>query len=198
MPTERAYHIVTPETWELARSAYLSGLSGSVVARRFGITEHALRKRAARHGWTKQAYTRARAAPDAAGPGAPAVPRPEIAVTSPALAAAALRRAGEALIDGRPYEAQAYVKAAEAVARLEPLLPEIEDQESLEDVRWRHQATWDATFDIARDLAERIVAGLPLPDCYAERAAAAWPGVGRPAAPPVQPACSPGRPFSTT
>ena len=65
------YAMVTPESWELIRGAYLSGQSASVVAARFGTTVHAIRKKAGREGWTKLAYARAKEA-NGAGPGAPA------------------------------------------------------------------------------------------------------------------------------
>lgn len=61
MKQQRApYAIVSDETWELVRAAYLSGLSASVVAARFGVTVWGLRKRAAREGWTKMAHAKAR------------------------------------------------------------------------------------------------------------------------------------------
>ena len=38
MSTPKTYTKVSPQTWELVRAAYLSGLSATVVARRFGVT----------------------------------------------------------------------------------------------------------------------------------------------------------------
>ena len=62
MSTPKTYTKVSPQTWELIRAAYLSGLSATVVARRFGVTLSSLRKRASREGWTKAALARASAA----------------------------------------------------------------------------------------------------------------------------------------
>ena len=44
------YVTASPQTWELIRAAYLSGLSGPTVAARFGVSVTALRKRAMREG----------------------------------------------------------------------------------------------------------------------------------------------------
>jgi uncharacterized protein YjcR len=44
-----------PQTWGRIREAYLSGLSAPTVAARFGVSVAAIRKRAAREGWTKAA-----------------------------------------------------------------------------------------------------------------------------------------------
>lgn len=60
--TVTRYVTVSPDTWSLIRGSYLSGLSARTVAGRFGISEGALRKRAAREGWTKRAFA-ARATP---------------------------------------------------------------------------------------------------------------------------------------
>ena len=48
------YKLVSPDSWRLIRAAYLSGLSAPTVAARFDISVAALRKRAAREGWTKR------------------------------------------------------------------------------------------------------------------------------------------------
>jgi len=68
------YRHVGLTTWHLIRHAYLSGASGPTVAARFGVSVSALRKRAAREGWTKRAFARTRTQPpstvwaDTAGP----------------------------------------------------------------------------------------------------------------------------------
>lgn len=55
------YVTASPQTWELIRAAYLSGLSAPTVAARFGVSVTALRTRAMREGWTKAAFARAQA-----------------------------------------------------------------------------------------------------------------------------------------
>lgn len=50
------YVTACPATWELIRAAYLAGQSAPTAAARFGVSVGALRKRAAREGWTKRAF----------------------------------------------------------------------------------------------------------------------------------------------
>ena len=50
------YITASPETWELVRAAYLSGLSAPACGARFGVSVSALRKRAEKEGWTKAAF----------------------------------------------------------------------------------------------------------------------------------------------
>ena len=53
--TERQqYKIAGPATWELIRAAYLGGDSARSLAERFGVSEHAIRKRITVEGWTKR------------------------------------------------------------------------------------------------------------------------------------------------
>lgn len=85
------YVTVSPDTWSLIRGAYLSGLSARTVAGRFGVSEGALRKRAAREGWTKRAFA-ARATP---WPGAPDRPRTAAFAGSAGTAAPFAAKAGE-------------------------------------------------------------------------------------------------------
>ncbi len=66
------YVRASPETWGRIREAYLSGLSAPTVAARFGVSVAAIRKRAAREGWTKAAMGHASRAPSWRG----AAPRP--------------------------------------------------------------------------------------------------------------------------
>ena len=74
------YRHVGLTTWHLIRHAYLSGASAPTVAARFGVSVSALRKRAAREGWTKRHYalTRTRspstAWDDGAAPDGPEAP----------------------------------------------------------------------------------------------------------------------------
>ncbi len=58
--TERQkYKIAGPATWELIRAAYLGGESAPAVAERFGVGEHAIRKRITVEKWTKRDYAAA-------------------------------------------------------------------------------------------------------------------------------------------
>lgn len=57
------YRHVGSATWHLIRHAYLSGASAPAVAARYGVSVSALRKRAAREGWTKRQYARTQALP---------------------------------------------------------------------------------------------------------------------------------------
>jgi hypothetical protein len=124
MKQQRApYAIVSDETWELVRAAYLSGLSASVVAARFGITVWGLRKRAGREGWTKLAYAAAReenarpSGEDSRSGLSPPPDEPEPDAES--VVRAAMARAGRALMTGQGAEAQALVRATEGYLRLQ-------------------------------------------------------------------------------
>lgn len=122
MKQQRApYAIVSDETWELVRAAYLSGLSASVVAARFGITVWGLRKRAGREGWTKMAYAEARDANrrvvEAGDDGAPPQ-EPEPEPCAEEIVRAAVSKAGRALMRGEGVEAQALVRATEGYLQL--------------------------------------------------------------------------------
>jgi transposase len=58
--TERQqYKIAGPATWELIRAAYLGGESARALAERFGVSEHAIRKRISVEKWTKRDYAAA-------------------------------------------------------------------------------------------------------------------------------------------
>jgi hypothetical protein len=70
------YVTVAAETWGLIRGAYLSGLSAPTVAARFGVSVTALRKHAAREGWTKRAFAARQAAARSAPPSGPATGAP--------------------------------------------------------------------------------------------------------------------------
>lgn len=53
------YKIAGPATWELIRAAYLGGESAPALAERFGVSEHAIRKRITVEKWSKRAYAAA-------------------------------------------------------------------------------------------------------------------------------------------
>ncbi|MBK8545020.1 MAG: hypothetical protein IPL62_16645 [Caulobacteraceae bacterium] len=58
--TERQqYKIAGPATWELIRAAYLGGDSARALAERFGVSEHAIRKRITVEKWSKRDYAAA-------------------------------------------------------------------------------------------------------------------------------------------
>ncbi len=58
--TERQqYKIAGPATWELIRAAYLGGESARALAERFGVSEHAIRKRITVEKWSKREYAAA-------------------------------------------------------------------------------------------------------------------------------------------
>ncbi|WP_269714145.1 hypothetical protein [Caulobacter sp. NIBR2454] len=194
------YHLVTPATWELVRAAYLSGLSAPTVCARFGVSVPALRKRARRQGWTKAAYAArdpvaapygpAAAASMAAAPGvaAPASPAaggpvndlpqmleglPPLDVNPAALARKALSDAAYAMRYGRPREARAYAQAAEAIARMNELIPYATPCDDDLAHQWRLTALRSAIHEMAVQIAEGIAKGEPIPATYTE-AAEAW------------------------
>ena len=103
------YVTVAAETWGLIRGAYLSGLSAPTVAARFGVSVTALRKHAAKEGWTKRAFAARQALersapPSGPAPAAPADGPPDEAAVQPhrhhlrAAAAAFLVEAVEAVL----------------------------------------------------------------------------------------------------
>ncbi len=53
------YKIAGPATWELIRAAYLGGESARALAERFGVSEHAIRKRITVEKWSKRDYAAA-------------------------------------------------------------------------------------------------------------------------------------------
>ncbi len=53
------YRFVGPATWDLIRAAYLAGESAPALAERYGVSTHAIRKRATQGHWTKRDYAAA-------------------------------------------------------------------------------------------------------------------------------------------
>lgn len=159
---KRSYSIVSEDTWALIRSAYLSGLSGTVVAHRFNVSLSALRKRAQREGWTKthqaQALGRAPAQPP---PGPPPSRDPRVLVRT------AMDEAARALADGRPYAARACAAAGHQIARLADLLPEYTEADSVHEINARHAYWMSAVEEMALNLAGKLHRGEPLPDVFA-------------------------------
>ena len=179
-----------PQTWGRIREAYLSGLSAPTVAARFGVSVAAIRKRAAREGWTKAAMGDASRAPSwrgtAPGPGAEAaLPdrlaaaeqpvveafRIPLALNPRTLARQSLARAAHALREGRALHAQRMAHAAEAVLRVEARVdwwPE--DGEEIDD-DGREALLVQFVRSIAVDVAVKLARGQPLPAAYADLAA---------------------------
>lgn len=159
----RTYAIASDATWELIRAAYLSGLSGAVAARRFGVTLSALRKRASRHGWTKQALARAAGAV----PASLDAPPPPVPLDPDSLVKSALMGAAEAVADGRPWAARAFASTGEAMARLSERYPRFHEAESVSQSKERH-AYWMAAIDeLAVSLACKLVRGDPVSQQHA-------------------------------
>lgn len=162
-PSRRTYTVVSEQTWTLIRAAYLSGLSGAVTARRFGVSLPALRKRAQREGWTKQAYAAASGAADAS-------PRPDApppSLNPDVLVKTALGEAARALADGRPYAARACASAGEAMARLAARRPDYIEADELSEIEARHRYWMSAVEEIALGLAAKLARGEPMPPEYA-------------------------------
>ncbi|MBD3836423.1 hypothetical protein [Brevundimonas sp.] len=179
-----------PQTWGRIREAYLSGLSAPTVAARFGVSVAAIRKRAAREGWTKAAMGDASRAPSwrgaAPGPGGEAaLPDRLVAAEQPVveafriplalhprtLARQSLARAAHALREGRALDAQRMAHAAEAVLRVEARVdwwPE--DGEEIDD-DGREALLVQFVRSIAVDVAVKLARGQPLPAAYADLAA---------------------------
>lgn len=188
------YVSASPQTWELIRAAYLSGLSAPTVAARFGVSVTALRKRAAREGWTKQAFARAQGGPaqGAVAPSAAPPPTHEpqlspdgaIRLRIEAIVARqmvplyeepdetarrALGMAARAISEGRGLEAARLVRSARELRDLDGFLPRIywdDDENSDPDGRREHMRTMIRS--IALSLARRIAAGEPLPEEFAQ------------------------------
>ena len=184
---ETRYVTVSPDCWSLIRGAYLSGLSARTVAGRFGVSEGALRKRAAREGWTKRAFAaRATPWPGALEPPAPKTPgegeapltEDDIvaAWTSPIqirpgdLARRALAGAAEAVRGGHGLTALRLARAASEIARLDALFDWVEydpaEQEAKSEAgqRMARRFLRERALNLAHDLA----LGRPLPPEYDE------------------------------
>jgi hypothetical protein len=203
MPTlqhpDTRYVTVSPETWSLIRGAYLSGLSARTVAGRFGVSEGALRKRAAREGWTKRAFA-ARATPwpgamfrpagggsgDAPASGGP--PEAEAPLTEDDIVAAwtapiqirpgdlarrTLAAAAEAVRGGRGLAALRLARAASEIARLDALFEWVELDPAEQDARSEAGQRMARRFlrERAVILARDLALGRPLPPEYDEFAA---------------------------
>jgi hypothetical protein len=188
------YVTVSPDTWSLIRGAYLSGLSARTVAGRFGVSEGAMRKRAAREGWTKRAFA-ARATPwpgalerprmDSAAPSAATAGEADVPLTEDDIVAAwtspiqirpgdlarrALAAAAEAVRGGRGLTALRLARAASEIARLDALFewveldPAAEEARSAEGQLMARRFLRERALGLARDLA----LGRPLPPEYDE------------------------------
>lgn len=182
------YVTASPQTWELIRAAYLSGLSAPTAAARFGVSVTALRKRAAREGWTKRAYARACAPPSvrvhdapAQIAHAPASARDDIDLRIEAIVARqmvplyeeptvmarrALGQAQRSIAEGRGLDAARLVRAARELHELDGYLPSARylfDEEDEGDYDGRREQMRVLVRSLALTLADKLVAGEPLP-----------------------------------
>lgn len=179
-----------PQTWALIRGAYLSGLSAPTVAARFGVTVHALRKRARREGWTKTVWAEVQArngagpvaaaapgggAPDRGAPGDPELDAAVAATAGPlefraeAVARRALANAAQAVRLGDGAQALALARAAELIARLDERLPYAGEEPDDEAAFEARQALFRRYLaEQALSLARALAAGEPLPAPYAD------------------------------
>ncbi len=147
----RIRYFAGPATWALARDAYLGGEAAASIARRLGLTVNGLRKRAARHGWTRSQHARALSRER----------RPDQVLSD------MLARIGPALREGRLEEAADLARAAErltwvadAADRILPPTPQEEaDARKAEDERIAaDQARWEAAvYERAEHLAEALL-----------------------------------------
>ena len=182
------YVTVAAETWGLIRGAYLSGLSAPTVAARFGVSVTALRKHAAKEGWTKRAFAArqalARSAPPSgpesrAGPATTADGPPDEAAVLAAwraplhirpddLARRALAGAAHALKSGEGLNAVRLARAATEIARLNDVLNWAEEDPAEADQRFEAGQAMMRMFlrEQALTLARDLTAGRPLPPEY--------------------------------
>ncbi len=136
------------------------------MARRFGVTQSALRKRASREGWTKAAHAKAlEPAGRASGPSQPRW----IDLDPDSMARAALVQAMRAMLDGKPHAARAIASAGEAMARLARHAPNSIHAEDVYD-QDQGQPTWSdlAIQETALHLAHQLISGQALPPLFAE------------------------------
>ncbi len=200
------YRLVSPDTWRLIRAAYLSGLSAPTVAARFDISVAALRKRAAREGWTKRDILALNPRPvgqvhevvgnlhDVEGKvvevrdvqplravqdqivenvyAAVSIAMPRSSPEPAALGRKALLHAAHALAQDRPRDALAHAKAAEVIARLDRLIPDMEAAEDDENVDWRMRGMRKFIWQTAAIMADHMANGGEPPMSFKEEIAA--------------------------
>ena len=178
------YVTVAAETWGLIRGAYLSGLSAPTVAARFGVSVTALRKHAAKEGWTKRAFAARQALersapPSAPAPAAPADGPPDEAAVLAAwraplhirpddLARRALAGAAHALKTGEGLNAVRLARAATEIARLNGILEWADEDVAEADERFEAGQAMMRMFlrERALTLAQDLIAGRDLPPEY--------------------------------
>ena len=178
------YVTVAAETWGLIRGAYLSGLLAPTVAARFGVSVTALRKHAAKEGWTKRAFAARQALerstpPPGPAPAAPADGPPDEAAVLAAwraplyirpddLARRALAGAAHALKTGEGLNAVRLARAATEIARLNDVLEWAEEDPAESDERFEAGQAMMRMFlrEQALTLAQDLMAGRDLPPEY--------------------------------
>jgi hypothetical protein len=178
------YVTVAAETWGLIRGAYLSGLSAPTVAARFGVSVTALRKHAAKEGWTKRAFAARQASarsapPSGPAPAAPADGPPDEAAVLAAwraplhirpddLARRALAGAAHALKTGEGLNAVRLARAATEIARLNDVLNWADEDPADTEERFEAGQAMMRMFlrERALTLAQDLMAGRDLPPEY--------------------------------
>lgn len=125
---------LSPRQWQAIQSRFMAGESAGGLAREFGVSENAIRKRAQRGGWTRTAMAGAHDAdpanqPDLVPPGLPPHLRDrarEVVMAIPPaiphhadLARLALRSASAALVARDGLGAMRLIRAAEQIAELD-------------------------------------------------------------------------------
>jgi hypothetical protein len=182
------YVTVAAETWGLIRGAYLSGLSAPTVAARFGVSVTALRKHAAKEGWTKRAFAARQASarsvpPSGLATGAPAPTAPDAPPDEAAVLAAwraplhirpddlarrALAGAAHALKTGEGLNAVRLARAATEIARLNDVLNWADEDPADTEERFEAGQAMMRMFlrERALTLAQDLMAGRDLPPEY--------------------------------
>lgn len=148
----RIRYFAGPATWALARDAYLGGESAPSIARRLGLSVNGIRKRAARHGWTRTQHAEALSRQR----------RPDQVLSD------MLAQIIPALREGRYEQAADLARAAERLTRVadaaERLLPptpweENEARKAAEaEAKAREERFQQAVWERARSLAEAMLA----------------------------------------
>lgn len=178
-------HVLGSRQWQVVQARFLAGESAPALARDFGVTENAIRKRAQRGGWTRAAAARAQSADDPSliPPGLPPhlrdMARAAAAAVPPAvphhsdLARLALRSASAALVARDGLGAMRLIRAAEQISDLDrrldwPVSAHDCDPEGLEKQEAAHRAVqMTYVHALAVELAKLLTRGEAVPEPFA-------------------------------
>ena len=181
-------HVLSSRQWQVVRARFLAGESAPALARDFGVTENAIRKRAQRGGWTRAAAARAAEAEVADDPslipsGLPPhlrdMARAAAAAVPPAvphhsdLARLALRSASAALVARDGLGAMRLIRAAEQISELDrrldwPVSSHDCDPEGLEtEEAARRAVQMNYVHALAVELAKLLASGEAVPEPFA-------------------------------